>query len=152
MVGTEIRMIDVGAKSATLREAVAFARLVISPEVREKLSSLPKGDALACARVAGIMAGKKTADIIPLCHPLGLDSVQVDFRVIPEGLMIRATARTTAKTGVEMEAMTAASVAALTVYDMAKSQDQAMEIGPVFLGKKTGGKSDYQKKGIEPWL
>ncbi|HEX9805408.1 MAG TPA: cyclic pyranopterin monophosphate synthase MoaC [Alteraurantiacibacter sp.] len=137
------RMVDVGGKAETARSATATGRIRMSGEalaaVRE--GSGPKGDVLAAARIAGIMAAKKTGELIPLCHPLALDAVSVDFAF--EDNAIRATARAslTGRTGVEMEAMTAACVALLTIYDMAKALDKAMVIEEVRLLEKTGGKS-----------
>jgi len=137
------RMVDVGRKPQTARTATATGRIRMSAEaltaVRE--GSGPKGDVLAAARIAGIMAAKKTGELIPLCHPLALDAVSVDFAF--EGDAVRATARAslTGKTGVEMEAMTATSIALLTIYDMAKALDKGMVIEEVRLLEKTGGKS-----------
>ena len=122
----EVRMVDVGAKPAQRRRAVARAVVRTAPETAERLRTLPKGDALATAQLAGIMAAKRTAELIPLCHPLPLTHVAVDVRVLGDGVEIVASAETTAQTGVEMEALTAASVAALTIYDMAKAVDKGM--------------------------
>jgi cyclic pyranopterin monophosphate synthase len=137
------RMVDVGGKAETARLATATGRIRMSPEalaaVRE--GSGPKGDVLAAARIAGIMAAKKTGELIPLCHPLSLDAVSVDFVFEPDGVRATATASLTGKTGVEMEAMTATSIALLTIYDMAKALDKAMVIEEVRLLEKTGGKS-----------
>jgi cyclic pyranopterin phosphate synthase len=119
-------MVDVGAKPAQRRRAVARAIVRMSPETAAKLRELPKGDALTTAQLAGIMAAKRTAELIPLCHPLPLTHAAVDVTVTAEGVEIVASAETTAQTGVEMEALTAASVAALTVYDMAKAIDKRM--------------------------
>ena len=121
-----VRMVDVGAKPAQRRRAVARAVVHMSPETAAKLRDLPKGDALTTAQLAGIMAAKRTAELIPLCHPLPLTHAAVDVVVTAEGVEIVASAETTAQTGVEMEALTAASVAALTVYDMAKAIDKRM--------------------------
>jgi cyclic pyranopterin phosphate synthase len=121
-----VRMVDVGAKPAQRRRAVARAIVRMSPETAGKLRELPKGDALTTAQLAGIMAAKRTAELIPLCHPLPLTHAAVDVTVTAEGVEIVASAETTAQTGVEMEALTAASVAALTVYDMAKAIDKRM--------------------------
>jgi len=144
-------MVDVSAKSVTAREAVASGEVHMKAEVLDALfaGDLPKGDALATARIAGIQAAKRTGEWIPLCHPLALDWVQIDFeRNAPDTLTIRCTARTTARTGVEMEAMTGVSLAALTVYDMVKAADKAVVIGPVMLERKTGGKSgEYRRAG-----
>ena len=137
------RMVDVSAKADTAREAVAEGRIEMS---REALSAIrdgttKKGDVLAVARVAGIMAAKKTSDLIPLCHPLALSSVTVDFTLGDTAIIATATARLTGPTGVEMEALTAVSVALLTLYDMAKAMDRGMRIEGVRLLSKTGGKS-----------
>lgn len=149
------RMVDVGAKPQTDRVAVAAARIEMQPEtlamIRAQLdgreSSLPKGDVVGVARVAGIMAAKRTPDLIPLCHPLPLSGIDVAFEPTdePPGLAIEATVRTTARTGVEMEALTAVSIAALAVYDMCKAVDRAMSVRDVRLLKKSGGASgDFQ--------
>ena len=130
-------MVDVGGKPYERRRAVASGRVAMSPETATALRSLPKGDALATAQLAGIMAAKRTSDLIPLCHPLPLTHVAVEVEVRVEEVEITASAETTAQTGVEMEALVAASVAALTIYDMAKAIDQAMEIGEVRLLEKT---------------
>ncbi len=126
-------MVDVGAKPPQLRRAVASGELRCAPATIRllKKQALPKGDVLACARLAGIMAAKKTADLIPLCHPLALDKVSVDFTVRRDRILITAEARLTGKTGVEIEALTAVSVAALTLYDMMKAVDKHMVIGEV---------------------
>ncbi|MEO0063103.1 MAG: hypothetical protein RLZZ08_1663 [Pseudomonadota bacterium] len=143
----QARMVDVGGKAETGRSATASGRITMSPAALDAIrnGSGPKGDVLAVARVAGIMAAKKTAELIPLCHPLALDSVVVDFTF--EDNAVRATARAslTGRTGVEMEAMTAASIALLTVYDMAKAVDKGMVIEQVRLLEKTGGKSGIWK-------
>jgi cyclic pyranopterin phosphate synthase len=137
------RMVDVGGKAETPRRAVASGRITMSAEalaaIRE--GNAPKGDVLAAARIAGIMAAKRTGELIPLCHPLGLEAVTVDFTFEDDGVRATATASLTGKTGVEMEAMTAVSVALLTIYDMAKAVDKGMEICEVRLIAKTGGKS-----------
>ena len=141
------RMVDVSAKAETVREAVATGRIDMSAQAAAAIAQglVKKGDVLAVARVAGIMAAKKTADLIPLCHPLALSSVTVDFDLDEGGVTARATARLTGQTGVEMEALTAVSVALLTVYDMAKALDKAMTIGGIRLLSKRGGKSgDWQ--------
>ncbi|SEJ60152.1 cyclic pyranopterin phosphate synthase [Sphingobium sp. AP50] len=137
------RMVDVGAKAVTAREAVATGRIDMSGEAAKAIADglVKKGDVLAVARVAGIMAAKKTADLIPLCHPIALSAVTVDFDLDGNGVTVTATARTAGQTGVEMEALTAASVALLTVYDMAKALDKGMIIGGVRLIAKSGGKS-----------
>ena len=137
------RMVDVGGKPETARSATATGRIRMSAEalaaVRE--GSGPKGDVLAAARIAGIMAAKKTAELIPLCHPLALDAVSVDFAFEGDAVRTTATASLTGRTGVEMEAMTATSIALLTIYDMAKALDKGMVIEGVRLLEKTGGKS-----------
>ena len=132
----EVRMVDVGGKPSSRRRAVARAVLRVAPETAAQLRSLPKGDALATAKLAGIMAAKRTSDLIPLCHPLPLTHVAVEIEVGDE-VEITASAETTAQTGVEMEALVAASVAALTVYDMAKAIDSSMEVAEVRLLEKT---------------
>ena len=132
----EVRMVDVGGKPSSPRRAVARAVLRVAPETAAQLRSLPKGDALATAKLAGIMAAKRTSDLIPLCHPLPLTHVAVEIEVGDE-VEITASAETTAQTGVEMEALVAASVAALTVYDMAKAIDASMEVAEVRLLEKT---------------
>ena len=131
-----VRMVDVGGKPAQRRRARARALVQMAPETAARLSELPKGDALAAARIAGIMAAKRTSDLIPLCHPLPLTHVQVDLDVQEASVEITASAETTAQTGVEMEALVAATVAALTVYDIAKGVDSGMEIGEVRLLEK----------------
>lgn len=137
------RIVDVGAKAVTAREAVASGRIDMSADAAKAIADglVKKGDVLAVARVAGIMAAKKTADLIPLCHPIALSAVTVDFLPDDSGVTVTATARTAGQTGVEMEALTAASVALLTIYDMAKALDKAMVISAVQLESKTGGKS-----------
>jgi cyclic pyranopterin phosphate synthase len=132
-----VRMVDVGGKPVSHRRARARAEVRMRPETAARLRELPKGDALATAQVAGIMAAKRTAELIPLCHPLPLTSVDVVLAIGDEGVEIEAAAETTAQTGVEMEALTGAAVAALTVYDMAKAIDAEMEIGGVRLIEKT---------------
>ena len=132
----EVRMVDVGGKPLSRRRAVARAVVRIAPETASQLTALPKGDAVATAKLAGIMAAKRTSELIPLCHPLPLTHVAVDIAVGGE-VEITASAETTAQTGVEMEALVAASVAALTIYDMAKAIDKEMEIGEVRLLEKT---------------
>ena len=137
------RMVDVSGKAVTLREAVATGHIAMSDAALAAIrdGAAAKGDVLAVARVAGIMAAKKTAELIPLCHPLPLARVVVDFAFDDSGVTATATATTEGKTGVEMEAMTAVSVALLTIYDMAKAVDKAMTIGGVRLVSKSGGKS-----------
>ncbi len=136
-------MVDVSEKPVTLRRAVARARIEMAEPTATAIreASLKKGDVLATARLAGILAAKRTAELIPLCHPLGLDQVEVDLQVGPAEVTIRAEARVRGRTGVEMEALTAASVAALTVYDMAKAIDRGMCITGVELVEKHGGRS-----------
>ena len=137
------RMVDVSAKEESRREAVATGRVHVSPAVVDLLrgEGVPKGDALGVARVAGIMAAKRTPDLVPLCHPLAISAVAVDLEVADEAVLIRATVRTTDRTGVEMEALTAVSVAALTVVDMVKAIDKGCVISDVRVESKTGGKS-----------
>jgi len=132
-----VRMVDVGAKPLSRRRAVARARVQMASETARRLRELPKGDALATAQLAGIMAAKRTSELIPLCHPLPLTNVEVTLEVGEDAVEIVAAAETTAQTGVEMEALTAASVAALTVYDMAKAVDKQMTIAEVRLVEKT---------------
>ncbi|HTM38906.1 MAG TPA: cyclic pyranopterin monophosphate synthase MoaC [Terriglobales bacterium] len=141
------RMVDVSAKNRTFREAEASAFVAMSSRVLESLADNPKGDPLETARLAGIMAAKKTAELIPLCHPLPLSHVDVTMRQCENGIAVSSCVRTTAETGVEMEALVAASVAALTVYDMCKALDKGIEIQQVMLQRKSGGKSgDYIRK------
>lgn len=137
------RMVDISGKAMTARTAIAEGHIAMSPQALAAVrdATAAKGDVLAVARIAGITAAKKTADLIPLCHPLPLSSVGVDFALEDGGVRVEATASTTWGTGVEMEAMTAASVALLTIYDMVKAVDKAMVISGVRLLKKTGGKS-----------
>jgi cyclic pyranopterin monophosphate synthase len=132
----DVAMVDVGAKPLSRRRAVAGASVVMAPETASRLRALPKGDALVVAQIAGIQAAKRTADLIPLCHPLPLTAIAVELTVGPGGVDVRATVETTAQTGVEMEALTAASVAALTVYDMAKAIDKRMRITDLVLLEK----------------
>jgi cyclic pyranopterin monophosphate synthase len=132
-----VRMVDVGDKPLSRRRAVARASVLMAPETAARLGELPKGDALTTAQLAGIMAAKKTSELIPLCHPLPLTVVDVRLTVVASGVEIEAVAETTAQTGVEMEALTAVTVAALTVYDMAKAIDKAMTITDVALVEKT---------------
>lgn len=136
-------MVDVGGKPATHRVAIASGRIAMSAAALEAIRSgdAPKGDVLGTARIAGIMAAKRTGELIPLCHPLALDAVNVDFAFEEDGIRATATASLTGKTGVEMEAMVAVSTALLTVYDMAKAIDKGMMIGEVRLIEKRGGKS-----------
>ena len=135
------RMVDVSAKPETRRTARAQAMVRIRPAVLRSLPRNPKGNPLEIARIAGISAAKKTAELIPLCHPLMLTHVDVEVAVVKGGVRVVATAATTAQTGVEMEALTAAAVAALTVYDMTKALDKSIEIQDLYLVEKTGGKS-----------
>jgi cyclic pyranopterin phosphate synthase len=143
------RMVDVGAKPVTSRRAVASGAVRMKPETLALITSggVAKGDVLAVARVAGIMAAKKTGELIPLCHPLGLDSVAVELEPSgPDTLAITATATVNGRTGIEMEALTAVSVAALTVYDMCKAVDKNMTISDIRLEEKSGGRSgDYRR-------
>lgn len=142
-------MVEVGEKPETVRRAVAEARVRLSPEVRRSLleGSLPKGDALAAVRLAGIMAAKRTSDLIPLCHPLPLSGIEMAVAPSPEGVSITAAVRTNARTGVEMEAMVGVCVASLTLYDMVKGLDRGAVIGPIRLLEKTGGKSgDWRRQ------
>ena len=148
----EARMVDVSPRDITEHEASASAIVRLRPAVLDAMlrGALPKGDALATARVAGIQAAKRTSEWIPLCHPLSLNWVQIDFRRTgPDGLSIICTARTTARTGVEMEALTGATAAALTLYDMAKAADKAIVIGPIQLEHKTGGRGGTYRRAQE---
>ena len=141
------RMVDVSAKTASARQAEASAFVLMSRAVLDSLSRNPKGDPLETARLAGIMAAKKTAELIPLCHPLPLSHIDVELRQCENGIAISSSVKTTAETGVEMEALVAASVAALTVYDMCKALDKGIEIREIVLQHKSGGKSgDYNRK------
>ncbi len=133
----EVKMVDVGGKPVSRRRAVARAEVRMAPATAQRLRDLPKGDALTTAQLAGIMAAKRTSELIPLCHPLPLSHVEVTLQVGADSVEIVASAETTAQTGVEMEALTAASVAALTVYDMAKAIDKAMRITDLTLVEKT---------------
>lgn len=136
-------MVDVGGKADTVREARAEGRISMNPEVLEAIrtNAIKKGDVLATARIAGIMAAKKTSELIPLCHPLALTKVAVDFDFLDDGILVRAMARLTGKTGVEMEALTACSIALLTIYDMSKAMQKDMVIHNIRLLAKSGGKS-----------
>jgi cyclic pyranopterin phosphate synthase len=139
-------MVDVSEKKATKREAEASALVIMSKAVLKALPQNPKGDPLEVARIAGIQAAKRTSELIPMCHPLPLSHVDVDIRLCENGVAITSRVTTTAETGVEMEALVAASVAALTVYDMCKALDKGIEIREVVLQKKSGGKSgDYRR-------
>lgn len=137
------RMVDVGGKAETIRSATAEGRIVMQPDTLSAVrdGSGPKGDVLAAARIAGIMAAKKTGELIPLCHPLALDTVSIDFAFEDAAIRVTARAALTGKTGVEMEALAAASIALLTIYDMAKALEKGMIIESVRLLEKTGGKS-----------
>lgn len=140
------RMVDVGGKDVTSRVAVAESFVTMEPETQKLIldRQVAKGDVLEIARIAGIMATKKTSDLIPLCHPLSINSVSLDFEVRNETtIRIEATVKVDGKTGVEMEALTAVSVAALTIYDMCKAVDRAMSLGPTQLVEKSGGKSGH---------
>ena len=132
-----VRMVDVGGKPLSRRRARARATVAMAPETAARLRDLPKGDALATAQIAGVMAAKRTSDLIPLCHPLPLSSIDVHVAIVENGADITSTVETTAQTGVEMEALVAASVAALTIYDMAKAVDDTMSVTEVRLLEKT---------------
>ncbi len=136
-------MVDVGTKIPTKRRAVAEAVVSMSEETRSRLfgGDLPKGDAIAAARIAGIMGVKRTSDLIPLCHPIGIDAVRVGIEEIPTGARVEVVCEVEARTGVEMEALTGASLAALTIYDMIKGVERGAAIGPVRLLAKSGGRS-----------
>ena len=143
------RMVDVTSKDVTHREAVASGRILMSVGTRDLVlaGELEKGDALEVARIAGIMAAKKTSDLIPLCHPLGLSAVDVNLEPIDEGFAVTASVRTVERTGVEMEALTAVAVAALTVYDMVKGTERGVQITDVHLVSKSGGRTgDYRAR------
>jgi cyclic pyranopterin monophosphate synthase len=142
-------MVDVGAKSSTERRAVARGHIAMSAEALAavRAGNAPKGDVISAARIAAIMAAKRTSELIPLCHPIALTSVSIDFEWEADGIMVQATAATVGQTGVEMEALTAASVALLTLYDMAKSLDRAMVIGDIRLLEKSGGRSGDWRAG-----
>jgi cyclic pyranopterin monophosphate synthase len=140
------RMVDVSGKAATRREAEASAFVAMNAAVLAALPKNPKGDPLEVARIAGIMAAKRTAELIPMCHPLSLSRVDVEVRLCENGVAITSKVTTTAETGVEMEAMVAASVTALTIYDMTKGMDKGIEIRDIVLERKSGGKSgDYRR-------
>jgi cyclic pyranopterin phosphate synthase len=140
------RMVDVSGKAATKRQAEASAFVLIKPEVLQALPRNPKGNPLEVARIAGIMAAKRTSELIPMCHPLPLSLVDVTMTLCENGVAIATKVVTTAETGVEMEALVAASISALTIYDMAKSLDKAIEIREIVLQSKTGGKSGAYKR------
>ncbi|WP_338868211.1 cyclic pyranopterin monophosphate synthase MoaC [Myxococcus stipitatus] len=147
-----MKMVDVGAKPKTERVAVATALLRMLPATRERIlaGKVEKGDVLAAARLAGIMAAKRTPDFVPLCHPIALSGVEVTLEPVAQGLSIRATVRTVDRTGVEMEALTSACAAALTVYDMCKSVDRGMVMEAVQLEHKSGGRSGTWERGSQP--
>jgi len=145
--GGRARMVDVSAKPATRREAEASAFVTVKPEVLAALPKNPKGDPLEVARIAGIMAAKRTAELIPMCHPLPLSFVDVDVRLCENGLAITSKVTTTAETGVEMEALVAVSVSALTIYDQLKALDKGIEIREIVLQRKSGGKSGNYRRG-----
>jgi cyclic pyranopterin monophosphate synthase len=140
-----VKMVDVSSKPATLRQAVASARVKMSAAALRTARQNPKGDPLEIARVAGIAAAKRTAELIPLCHPLLLSHIDVQVNFCKNGVEISSTVRTTGPTGVEMEALTAAAVAALTVYDMCKAADRGMEISELRLLEKSGGRSGHYR-------
>ncbi|HSS20161.1 MAG TPA: cyclic pyranopterin monophosphate synthase MoaC [Pyrinomonadaceae bacterium] len=143
-----VQMVDTSDKAITTRQAIASARVLMSPETLKAIKDhrTPKGDPLEAARLAGIMAAKRTAELIPLCHPLPLTHVDVQASTVDDGIYLESTVSTNAQTGVEMEALTAVSVAALTVYDMCKALDKSITISEVRLERKTGGKSgDYRR-------
>jgi cyclic pyranopterin monophosphate synthase len=143
------RMVDVSAKAQSKREAEASAMVVMKPALLKALPANPKGDPLEVARLAGIMAAKRTAELIPMCHPLPLSHIDVRMRLCENGVAITSKVTTTAVTGVEMEALVAASVAALTVYDMCKALDKGIEIRHIMLERKSGGKSgDFRRRKL----
>jgi cyclic pyranopterin monophosphate synthase len=144
------RMVDVSGKGATRREAEASAFVLIKPEVLNALPQNPKGNPLEVARIAGIMAAKRTSELIPMCHPLPLALVDVEMTLCENGVAIATKVATTAETGVEMEAMVAASISALTLYDMVKALDKGIEIREIVLQSKSGGKSGDYKRGSQP--
>ena len=149
----EAHIVDIGDKASTKRRAVAQARIIAQPETVTAImgGALKKGDALAVARIAGIMAAKKTSDLIPLCHPIPLTKVSVDIEADgADAIQVRATAETTGQTGVEMEALTAVSVAALTIYDMVKAIDKTMTIGDICVVEKRGGRSGRYNRARTP--
>lgn len=142
----EAKMVDVSAKSVMRREAEASAFVALSAEVLAALPNNPKGNPLEVARFAGIQAAKRTSELIPMCHPLPISFIDVEIKIIGNGIAIRSTATTTGPTGVEMEALTAASIAALTIYDMCKALDKSILIRDIQLERKSGGKSgDYHR-------
>jgi cyclic pyranopterin phosphate synthase len=145
----DARMVDVGGKAETLREAVAEGEIRMSAAARRAIRShaVKKGDALQVARIAGIQAAKRTSEIVPLCHPLPLTSIEMDFRPGPGGYRIRSRVRTVGRTGVEMEALVAVAAAALTIYDMLKAVDRGMVMGRIRLLEKRGGRSgEYRRR------
>jgi cyclic pyranopterin phosphate synthase len=143
------QMVDVSAKAPTHREAEASAFIAMSPQVLRALPRNPKGNPLEVARIAGITAAKRTAELIPMCHPLPLSFIDVTTQVCENGVQVNSHAATTAQTGVEMEALVATAVAALTVYDMCKALDKGMAIREIVLERKSGGKSgEYRRKGV----
>ncbi len=146
----EASMVDVGGKQITARRAVAEGRVTIGPTAARavRASAVAKGNVLEVARLAGIQGAKRTSDLIPLCHPLPLDAIQIEARLVRSEVRLRAEVRCEGRTGVEMEALTAVSIAALTVYDMLKAIEKGIEIGPIRLLEKSGGKSgDYRRRG-----
>ena len=145
------RMVDVTPKEPTHRRAIARGRVTMTPETASAVAqgAIKKGDVLAVARVAGIQAAKRTSDLVPLCHPLLVGAVNVNFEILDESIEIEASVETVDRTGVEMEALTACSVAALTVYDMCKSKDRGMVIGEIALWEKTGGRSGHYKRAVD---
>ena len=145
-------MVDVSAKPVSLRRAVAAGRVAMQPATVDAIrqGAIGKGDVLGVARVAGIMGAKRTSDLIPMCHPIGLDAVEISFELVADGVLIEATALATARTGVEMEALTAVSVAAMTIYDMCKSIDRAMVVDGIRLKEKSGGRSGHYRREEEP--
>src|SRR5216684_2873194 len=140
------RMVDVSSKAATRREAEASAFVQMNPQVLEALPKNPKGDPLEVARIAGIMAAKRTSELIPMCHPLPLSHVDVEMLLCENGVAITTKVVTTAETGVEMEALVAAAISALTIYDMAKALDKGIEIREIVLERKSGGKSGEYRR------
>ena len=144
-----VHMVDVGAKAVTAREAIASAHIAVNATARRlvRQGEIKKGNPLEVARVAGILAAKRTSEIIPLCHPLPISHVGIDIRPVKDGYRLTATVRTTAQTGVEMEALTAVSAAALTVYDMLKAVDREMVIGAICLQEKSGGRRGHYRRG-----
>jgi len=144
----KIRMVDVSSKSETARTATASGKVLLSPETIETLRhrTNPKGDPLEIARIAGIMAAKRTSELIPLCHQINLSGVDIKAEICDFGILIEATSKTASQTGVEMEALMAVSIAALTVYDMCKAVQKDIEITDVRLESKTGGKTDFTRK------